>query len=217
MRTLLTAAIACSLFATGCPGFVPDDVPRPPTYDDSCAASDQFYYELAAETRDMSEDGAISSDPSVALAAAEAELDERGVDVQAKADGFEDWGRFTTTFPSTVYVSTKYADLDDGGKAATLWHELVHVREYDRHTPKKFFFIYSYAEGRWALEVQAYRESFRAWRSFGEPEESIRERMILMAEKLFEDYQIGDDGTGVGMPRQCAVSRAVEIWTQDSR
>ena len=217
MHTILRSTVACSLLAAaGCPGLA-KEAPRPPTYDDECNASHQFYYELAAETQDMAASGVIPVDPVEALKVAEQEIADNGIDIQPKAEGIEDWEKFNTTFPDTIYTSKTYPDMSDAGKAGILWHELVHVREYDRHGVELFFTIYAFAEGRWALEVQAYRESFRVRRLWGEDEARIQEAMILTAESLYDGYSLGNEETNLGMPRSCALSKAVETWMLDSR
>lgn len=209
MRKLLAPSAVC-LLMTGCPALSSVKVHAPPEYVDG-APSDPFYEDLARRTSEMAAEGAIPSDPHEAYLVAMQEIEDNGIEILPKADGFEQWGRFTTTFPTKIYVSANWNEKSEWAKAATLWHELVHVREYDEHGELLMGLMYGTAEGRWALEVQAYRESFRARRVFGESEESIRAAMRPRAEKLYDNYELG------AMPRGYALDKAVEIWMLDSR
>jgi hypothetical protein len=202
----LLALLALTL--AGCPGPVVK-VHAPPQYADG-VPDDLFYENLALRTQEMAPEGFIPSDPEEAYRLALQELESRGIKIVPKADGFEAWSKFNTTFPTTIYVSNTWDEKTNALKGATLWHELVHVREYDYHTPLQMALMYATSEGRWALEVQAYRESFRVRRIFGVPEEEIREAMRPRAEFLYEEYELGT------MPREYAVEKAIEIWMLDS-
>lgn len=196
-------------FLLGCPGLA-GRVPRPPTYED-CVPSDAFYYDLAASTEDLSDPGEIPSDPHEALLVIEQEFVDLGISIEPKAQGMEDWSNFTTTFPDTIFVSVSFPDMDEAEKAEILWHERVHVRQYDRLGVEDFIVMYAFAEGRWALEVAAYRESDRVARLFGATEEQIEARMARRSDTLYEGYKLDQ------MPRECAVSRAMEVWALDGR
>lgn len=211
MRKVLASALACSLLlVAGCPSVA--KVHAPPQYADDGTPSDLYYEDLARETSEMAPEGAIPSDPHEAYEVAMQEISDNGIEIVPKADGdLEQWTKFTTTFPTKIFVAVNWDEKSEDVQAEILWHELVHVREYDRHTPLVMGLMYVTAEGRWALEVQAYRESFRVQRIFGVPEEKIRERMKPRAEKLYESYELGT------MPRDYAVDKAVEIWMLDSR
>lgn len=202
-------AVCLLLGLTGCPTFTAD-VARPPTYDDNCTPSDQFYWELAASTVDMAATGEIPTDPMEAYKLALQEVEERNVKIIPKAQGMEDWSKFNTTFPKKIYTSKEYNSYSDAGKAVVLWHEIVHLREYDRHGAAKFFTMYAFAEGRWALEVQAYRQSYRIRRLWGEDEESIRADMHPRIEEIYDAYDLSM------MPRECAIQGAIGIWMEDS-
>jgi hypothetical protein len=201
--------LLATLGVFGCPG-VAGHVPRPPTYE-NCVPSDPFYHDLAASTDDLSEPEEIPSNPHEALILAEQEIADNGISIEPKAQGMEDWSKFTTTFPDTIFVSVEFPDMDESERAEILWHELVHVRQYDRIGTKSFLLMYALAEGRWALEVAAYRESDRVWRLFGASEEDVQVRAARRADSLYDRYELGL------MPRECAVSRAVEVWALDVR
>jgi len=212
MRTVLASLLAGSLlFAGGCRTLGSVEVHAPPQYDEAGVPSDMYYEKLARRTSEMAADGEIPSDPHEAFVLAMQELDDRGVEIEPKAEGVEQWDKFTTTLPATVYTSKNWDQMDEATKAVVLWHEIVHLREYDEHTPLLMGLMYVTAEGRWALEVQAYRETFRVRRIFGDTEENIRAAMMPTAEKLYEGYELGP------MPRDYALGKAVEIWMEDSR
>jgi len=209
MNKLLVSFLACLLFlVTGCPRGA-TEVPEIPLYIEGLPTT-RYYENLASDTSEMAPEGAISGDPEEALAQAQRLIKKRHIRILSKAEGHEGWGKFTTTFPRKIYVATYYEDLGPKFKAATLWHELVHVRQYDRHTPKYMGMLYLTAEGRWAIEVQAYRETLRAMRQFGIPEKEIQKQMVPIAEMLYEQYELGS------MPRSYAITKAVEIWMIDS-
>ena len=211
MKKVLTSALACSLLVlAGCPGLAVK-VHTPPQYVEGVPA-DTFYENLAQETSEMAPEGVIPPDPHEAYLLAMQAIVDNGIEIVPKADGGpEQWTRFTTTFPTKIFVAANWEEKSEDVKAEILWHEIVHVREYDRHTPLMMALMYAVAEGRWALEVQAYRESFRVQRLFGVPEERIRARMGLRAESLYESYELGT------MPHDYAIDKAVEIWMLDSR
>jgi hypothetical protein len=204
------------LLLAGCPGFK-YDAPRPPTWDDECKASEPYYMDMARGTQFLAEEGDIPSDPEEALAAAHKYLADRDVDIEYKADGIEDWSKFNTTFPKTVYVTKNFDDRQIEIQVVILWHEIVHLREYEQMSPKTFYEHYLFAEGRWALEVQAYREGFRVMRLLGLSESRIRSQMSDQAESLYVGYELGQVGeNGPGIPKQCAVGGAVDIWLTDA-
>jgi hypothetical protein len=207
MRKLLAPLAAC-LLLSGCPG-TSVRVHAPPQYADG-VPSDTYYEKLAMRTSEMAPEGAIPSDPHEAWLVAMQEIEDHGIEILPKASGIEQWQKFTTTFPTKIYVSVDWDEKSEDVQAEILWHELVHVREYDEHGELLMGLMYITAEGRWALEVQAYRESFRVARTFGVPEERIRDRMHPRAESLYESYELGL------MPREYAVEKAIEIWMLDS-
>lgn len=204
------------LFLVACPGFT-YDAPRPPTWDDECKMSEPYYMDLAMGTQFLAKEGVIPSDPEEALAAAKKYIADKDVDIEYKADGIEDWSKFNTTFPTVIYVTKDFDSYQIEIQAVILWHEVDHLREYEEMGPKVFFQHYAFAEGRWALEVQAYRDGFRVMRLLGMSESNIRARMTTQAESLFVGYELGQvNENGPGMPKKCAVDVAIDIWTTDS-
>jgi len=211
MRTLLKSfAVGFVLFGTGCPHGPPAGLVGPPVYDENGAPTDPFYEELAKRTSEMASEGEIPSDPHEAYLVAMQEIEDNGIKIVPKAEGIEQWEKFTTTFPTKIYVAKNWDEKSEAVQAQILWHEIVHVREYDTHTPLMMGFMYVVPEGRWALEIQAYRESYRVERLFGVPEEKIRAALEPRAEFLYESYELR------AMPHDYAIKKAVEIWMLDS-
>lgn len=200
-------ALTLLVLLTGCPHKLP--VHPPPQYSEDGMPSDTFYEDLATLTSEMAGAGEIPSDPEEARQAAYSYLEERNIRIIPKAEGYERWDKFTTTFPRSIFVSKNWDSMSVSAQAEVLWHEIVHVRQYDRHTPLGMGALYVLAEGRWALEVQAYRESFRVQRLFGLSEEQISERLRPRAEQLYTEYELRT------MPREYAVEMAIEIWSRD--
>lgn len=211
MRTVFKAlTVAVALLVTGCPHGLSLEVVGPPAYDEKGVPSNSFYEDLARRTSELAAEDEIPSDIHEAWLVAKQQIDDNGIRIIQKVGRIEQWNKFTTTFPTKIYVAKNWDDMSEAWQAIILWHELVHVREYDIHTALKMGTMYIVAEGRWALEVQAYRESFRVMRKFGMPEKDIRDRMLPRAEALYEGYELG------AMPHDYAISKAVEIWMLDS-
>jgi hypothetical protein len=211
MKKVLTSlAVVLAFFMMGCPHGLPEGIVGPPVYQDG-VPQDLHYEQMAMRTSEMAGEGEIPSDPHEAWVLAMQEIEDNGIRIIPKAQGIEKWEKFTTTFPTKIFVSKNWDTYDEATQAVILWHELVHVREYDAHTPLVMGTIYlGVAEARWALEVQAFRETFRVRRIFGEAEDKIRAAMRPRAERLYESYDLG------GMPKEYAIDKAVEIWMLDS-
>jgi len=198
------------LVATACPHGFSVDVKGPPVYNEMGSPEDRFYENLSMETTELAAPGEIPSDPQEALDKALKLIDDRGIKLVPKADGLEAWGKFTTTFPRKIFVAVNWPEMSVPEKAMLAWHEIVHVRQYEKHTPLKMGLMYIVPEGRWAMEVQAYRESFRVQRLFGVPEEQIRKNMETRALSLYESYELG------AMPKEYAIETAIGVWLLDS-
>jgi len=193
----------------------PVNVPAVPRYEEGVPTS-SGYDDLALRTSEMSSPGEVPSDPQEAYDAALAELERRGVRIIPKApdggagDLIDDWSTFTTAFPTVILVTVRWDEYTVRRKAEILWHEIVHLRQYEEFGPIKMGLLYAVPEGRWAIEVQAYRESYRMRRQFGDSEETLRKHMNPRAEGLYRRYLLDS------MPREYAINRAIEIWMLDS-
>jgi hypothetical protein len=207
MRLISTLVIALSL--TGCWGKI--SAPRPPTWEvKSCTPDDDYYLELAQDDTHLTDLRDISRDPEVAVLQAKDILEDWSVAIIPKAKGIEEWSRFSTTFPTAVYVAEGFDRMPSVYQAIILWHEIVHLRQYQALTPKVFYDHYLFSEGRWALEVQAYREDFRLIKKFSPATDA--ELLLFMqyrAESLYSQYKISM------MPQECAIRRAIDIWSMD--
>jgi hypothetical protein len=110
--------------------------------------------------------GKIPSDPKKALAMAEAELKKAGYKFVRRTSTFDHGRKFTMTLRKRIALSGKWDTYSTDKKAEILWHELVHVRQRKAWGHTKFLRRYATAEGRWMIEVPAYRESIRMKKLF---------------------------------------------------
>lgn len=186
-------------------------IPVPPTYDDKCVPTHDTYLKWAKETRDLAKDGEIPSDPAEALKKAKEEIEALGIKIVEKPKtGKEQFDGFTTTMPQNIYVAPGFWETPVDKQAQTLWHEIVHVRQWQRLGPEKFATRWLvYAHGRWSLETPAYRESMRVLKIFGVRDEKIREVAPKYAEMFYESYAL------YTMPKECTLATTVDIWLSD--
>lgn len=207
---LLIVAVAFFFGGTACT-FAKKNLPMPPVYDQACQPSDPVYLNWALETDDLAEPGEIPSDPQEALDKALRIVKEKGIKiVEKEVTGQDKLDRFTTTMPRTIYVKPGFFDQEIADQAATMWHELVHVRQWQRIGRAVMGARWTvYAEGRWSLETVAYRESFRIYKLFGRSDAWIRDFAPKRAESFYESYALS------GMPKECMVKITSEIWTMD--
>lgn len=206
MRALFVLALA-SLVSCG---FV-SRVKAPPTYDEDCRPSDPFWLKVAGETTDLAPEGAIPSDPQEAYDKALAEVERLGLRLVSKREvGHRQWDGFSSTLPDTIFLAPDWDSKSVDDQARILWHELVHKRQWDRLGREAFLALYVTAEGRWALEVVAYRESFRVHRVFGVPNDQILSALPARADFLYQEYHLHS------MP-VCTQELSVEVWAQDFR
>lgn len=106
--------------------------------------------------------------PEKMLAHCLAELQRYGVRIAKKAPMKTKYARMTTAFYRQVRVGTTWDRKSTAAKAVTLAHELVHIRQW-RHFGRIAFgssYVFS-ARWRWAMEMNAYRESMRAMKILG--------------------------------------------------
>lgn len=159
--------ILVSVFSlTACKSF--PRLPLPPVYDAQGAPSDDKYVSLARETRDLAKPGEIPFDPQEALDKAIQVIESHGVKlIEKPVTGKDQFDRFTTAMPTAIYLKPGFYDQPVHVQASTLWHEIVHLRQWKRLGVKQMAVLWAvYAEGRWSLETVAYRESARNIRRF---------------------------------------------------
>ena len=195
------------LALAACDGLKP---PRPPTYNESCVPSHDHYVVMANDQQDMMDVSSIPTDPQEAYDAGLAVLQEHGVEVVTKGDK-DPTASFTTTLPGKIFLSANFDKQDIRIQAETLWHEYVHVLQWERMGEVDFVQYYAFTEGRWALEVPAYRQGFRVLRHVGVPEEKLDPYLQDRFLSLYEKY-----GLQV-MPQECAEKLTFDIWNQDVR
>jgi hypothetical protein len=214
MRQTITTLFAFALLIVGCKTggqYVPD--PLPPIYDQHCTPSHTTYEDLAWDTTDFTAPGEIPTDPTEAFKKIEGMIKAKGINIVPKAvTGVDQFDKFTTTLPRNIYVSPDYLSRSDRDKAILLWHEWVHVKQWQRLGVQEFARRWlASAEGRFSLETPAYRESFRLYRLFNvfKSEEALRKYAHKRAEAFYNGYALA------GMPKPCMLALAVEIWSYD--
>jgi hypothetical protein len=122
-------------------------------------------------------------DPKEALAKAEKLLKDAGYSIVEKP-GLTRAGReFSTTLRKRIWVEEGWEALSVESRAEVLFHELVHVRQRHAWGHAKFLWRYKSAEGRWCIEVPAYRESIRAMKAIGH---SLTEQGV----EKYVDYKV---------------------------
>lgn len=145
-------------------------------------------------------------DPVIALARARQDLSDRGYRLVgkpsiARPEWLRRWNRYTTTLPGVDHHHFETPELILLGEgfdrkpverqAATLRHELVHVRQAEQMGAVLFGLRYSWAGWRWALEVQAYREDVRTMRAFGVSRGGVRIWCSQRARSISAIYRLG--------------------------
>ena len=103
-------------------------------------------------------DEKIPEDPEDSLALAKALLKKAGYKFCRRKGTFEHGRKFTMTLRRRIALSANWDKYSTAKQAEILWHELVHVRQRKRWGHEKFLRRYITAEGRWLIEVPAYRE-----------------------------------------------------------
>lgn len=163
----LLVALAAIFLISSCKSF--PHVPLPPVYDSEGKPSDDTYVKWARDTRDLAKPGEIPLDPQEAFdEAVRVITEDYGLKiVQKPFTGKDQFDRFTTTLPSAIYVKPGFYDQDIRTQANTLWHEIVHVRQWKRLGVEQMAVRWTvFPEGRWSLETVAYRETARSIRRF---------------------------------------------------
>jgi hypothetical protein len=197
----LTASTGCRLTTKVLP---------PPSYDDACQPSDSIFLEWAMDTQDLPDMAEIPTDPQAAYDADVALAETLGLQlVRKQSTGEALWDGFTTTFPDRILLGVDWDDKPIEARAATMSHELVHKRQWDRLGREAFLARYVTAAGRWSIEVQAYRQSIRMWKHFGKSDADLRKAAEHYAESLYAKYYLE-----AGMP-ECTKGTTAMIITMD--
>lgn len=206
MRKLVPLLFAVLFLATGCKNLAAR-IPLPPTYDEQCIPTDDRFVKWSEDEQDLAKPGTISSDPQKAYDDVQAFFKEKNIKLVPKGTyGPQQWSRFTTTLPEVIFLGKEFDDYSIKAKSVILWHEAAHVRQWERLGPEDFIARYAVTEGRWSLEVVAYRESFRTMKLFGATEEQMREAMAERLNLLYEEYILYQ------MPKKCMEKYSLAVW-----
>jgi len=160
---------------------------------------------MSLETQDMADVSEVPEDPQDAYDEASRRLERHNVVIRQKGEG-DPTAMFTTTLPGKIFLSSWFDEMDIRLQAATLWHELVHVKQWERMGQDVFVQHYAFTEGRWALEVPAYRQDLRILRHFGVSTEILDDYADERFLDLYEGYGLGT------MPKECAEKLSFEAW-----
>lgn len=174
-----------------------------PTYDDACRPSDPWALDMAASREDWPAVD-LPAEPEQALAVLLSEVERAGWRVVTKPDGAPAEG-FSTTLPGVLALSRTFADKPPEDQAATMGHELVHVRQWQRLGPSGFLRLYAVPEGRLALEGAAYGYGYSVFRHVGGV--PLPEDYEARVGRLWDAYEMD------AVPA-CVQAAIVEIWTR---
>jgi hypothetical protein len=101
---------------------------------------------------------------------------EHGYVIRQKSSLFGRLSKMSTTYYKEIRVGSRWETFTVAKKAAVLKHEIVHAKQWHHFGQATFGTKYIFsARFRWAMEVQAYRESTRAYRTLGATEPWLRE------------------------------------------
>jgi hypothetical protein len=151
--------------------------------------------ELASWTRFHDEDlEKFGRNAAAMLADAEKWARDAGYVIKPKTSFFGSrFSKMTTTYYKEIRVGDGWAGYTPPKKASILKHEIVHAKQW-RHYGRGTFgarYIFS-ARFRWAMEVQAYRESVRAYRTLGAKESWLRTYATKdVPDILWQNYMLG--------------------------
>jgi hypothetical protein len=100
--------------------------------------------------------------------------------------------KMSTTYYKEIRVGARWTEFSVPKRAAVLKHEIVHARQWRHYGQGSFATKYIFsARFRWAVEVQAYRESIRVYRTLGAVEKWLREYVKdLVPNSLWKNYAL---------------------------
>lgn len=212
MRALLTILL---IFGLGCGKlYIP---PIPPEYTvGTCEMNPPDYRDMAASTVDIDAVGEIPNDPSEALAYCTKVITDRGWILADKPvlDESSRFARFTTTGPTelpVVLLGYGFKERPVDQKAGIMCHEAVHTFQYERLGTMRMAAIYAINEGTFAIEVPAYRMTFRVWvtQNPNTTHAQREEKAADIIANLYDNYGL------TNMPRDCAITNGVAILMSD--
>lgn len=103
------------------------------------------------------------------------------------------FSKMTTTYYKEIRVGDGWEGYSVPKKASILKHEIVHAQQWRNFGRAEFGSRYVFsARFRWAMEVQAYRESVRAYRTLGATEKWLRNYATReVPDVLWQNYMLG--------------------------
>lgn len=214
-KLMLAAVLLLALVALCSCRYVP---PSPPTYDEACTPSHDYYVELAASTKYIEKLGAIPVDPAEAEAYCTELVESRGWRFTTlPGEGGEDalWGSFGITLPSEIPVipmPDDFASRSPEARAAFKCHEGLHTFQWEGHGTGEFLLTYALGEGTWAFETQAYRVNFRMWLRWN-PDATLEEQRE--AARSYAGKVFGKPYDVENMPAKCGIEAGTEILMRD--
>ena len=142
--------------------------------------------------------GTIPKDADESLAEAKRLLKEAGYSFCRRSSRFEHGRKFTMTLRRRIALSGNWSKYSTAHKAEILWHELVHVRQRKAWGHARFLARYITAEGRWRIEVPAYRESLRAKKAIskGYTQQAVRNYITGKIKSMRASYKLEKLDTG---------------------
>lgn len=136
--------------------------------------------------------GDIPKDPQEAYDKAVELLKKAGYKLKHKRGITKNGMDFTTTLSRTIWLAGNWESRSLESKAKILWHELVHTRQRKAWGFTKFVWRYKSAEGRWRMEVPAYRESIRAMQAIGKgaSDKKVRDWIERRMKNMRSSYKL---------------------------
>lgn len=115
-----------------------------------------------------------------------------GVGFESKPDAGTKLSRMSTTYYATIRLGTNFEGKDAKNQAITLGHELLHARQWRGFGRSKFRTRYMFwPRWRWAIEMQAYRESIRIMLALGYTRDDCERYAISRVSSMLSSYGLG--------------------------
>lgn len=141
---------------------------------------------LAKSERFMFSARQLPSSPRASLSRARALYRKLGIRERTKLPTKTVWARMGTMLPWCALWPSDWDSRSTSSKASTRWHELVHGLQWRAG----WFGRYAFAEWRWALEMNGYRMSIRAYKRMGTSEKNLLRLVEHYASKIVKTYRL---------------------------
>jgi hypothetical protein len=182
--------------------------PLAPTYDDSCTPSHTYYLKIARSDEDLIPKDKLPSKADESLALAVSYLDENGISMIEKDDTFPNKD-MSMALPTVIVLAQDFWSRPVYAQATTLWHEIAHIHQWKRFGKPKMSLLVIKAEGRWAIETVAYRQSIRSYAALGYSRDSILKYADSTFEMLYDRYDLSS------IPKHCAYKNTMDVWMKE--